>query len=321
LWGVGLRLAPTAQATEAGVEQALADRSLVRAWPMRSTIHFLAAEDARWVLALLAPRQRMLIDNMARYARVKFDETIYARSQAVFAQALRGGRHLTRPELAEALEQAGIDAQGQFNLLQRRAMADGQLVYGLRRGKTLTHVLLDEWVPPGPVLPREAALAELVRRYFTSHGPALVEDFAWWSGLTRSDTRLGLELSRPHLGRSAVNGREYWHAPEPAPAAARADGPAAHLLPPYDEYTIAYRERGDFYDPAQAAHLGNTYAFWSTICVDGRVVGMWRRTLKKGVVVVETAFFAPLSRAKTRAVAAAAERYAGFLGLKLELRG
>jgi hypothetical protein len=319
LWGLGLRLRPELGATEASVEQAVREGRIVRGWPMRGTIHFMAAEDVRWMQDLLAPRRRMLINNMARYARADFDEATYAETQAVFAQALRGGKHLTRLELAEAVAQAGIDAQGHFDILLHRALADSQIVYGLRRGKTLTHVLLDEWVPwngRGTFSAREEAVGALAERYFTSHGPALVEDFAWWTGLTKGETRIGLEAAGSKLGRTVIKGREYWHAPEPPPEPPR--GTSAHLLPPYDELTIAYRVRDDYYDPSKAT-AGEGAAFLWPIVVDGVVVGMWRRTLRKDSVLVEIRFFQPPSRAARRAVKEAAGGYAAFVGLRLEV--
>jgi hypothetical protein len=285
----------------------------------------MAAEDVRWIQDLLAPRRRMLINNMARYARADFDEATYEKAQAVFAQALRGGKHLTRPELAAAAAEAGIDAKGHFDILLHRALADSQIVYGLRRGKTLTHVLLEEWVAalpaasshgPGPFLRREDALGELARRYFTSHGPALVEDFAWWTGLTKGETRIGLEAAGAGLGRTVMNGREYWHAPESPPAPPRRT--SVHLLPPYDELTIAYRVRDDYYDPSKAT-AGEGVPFTWAIAVDGRIAGMWRRTLAKDRVRVELRFFKAPSRAVRRAVVPAAARYAAFLGLALEM--
>ncbi|HVF66173.1 MAG TPA: crosslink repair DNA glycosylase YcaQ family protein, partial [Pyrinomonadaceae bacterium] len=91
LWAVGLR---TKGATEADVERALADRSVVRTWPMRGTLHFVPAADARWMLGLLTPR--VVARSAARYRQLELDERTFARCGEVFVRALRGGKSLTR---------------------------------------------------------------------------------------------------------------------------------------------------------------------------------------------------------------------------------
>ena len=136
-----------AGATEQSIEQAIAERAIVRTWPMRGTLHFVASQDVRWLLALLTPR--VIAHSAGRYRQLGLDEATFARSKAVFAGALQGGRQLTRDEMLQALEQAGIATTGQrgYHLLGRSAQ-DGLICFGVRRGKQQTFVLLDEWVPP-----------------------------------------------------------------------------------------------------------------------------------------------------------------------------
>jgi hypothetical protein len=163
-------------------------------------------------------------------------------------------------------------------------------------------------------MPREGALAELARRYFESRGPATVQDFAWWSGLTSADAASGVGLAKEHLSREAVGGRDYWFCP--STPFAEADLRAAHLLPAYDEYTVAYRDRSAVLDPAHARRpdAGNGI-FSPTLVVGGQVVGTWKRALKKGSVEIALNPFRPLKRDERRAVSAAAQRYGAFLGL------
>src|SRR5215213_6614289 len=189
LWALGLRL-PGAR--EAEVERAVADRSIIRTWPLRGTLHFVAAEDVHWMLELSGART--VARAASRYRQLGLDEATFAKSRRVIVRALEGGGRLTRPELAAALERSGIATDGQrlIHLLNRSAL-EGLTCYAARRGKQFTFALLDEWAPSGKSLTRDEALAELAGRYFESHGPSTLQDFVWGSGLTSVDARAGLE--------------------------------------------------------------------------------------------------------------------------------
>lgn len=315
LWGVGMRLN---RATEADVERAVAERKIVRTWPMRRTLHFVAAADVRWMLPLLTPR---VVAGMARrlHQHVGLDESSFTRAKKLFERALRGGRRLTRGAMYEVLEAGRIpssDGRG-LHVIARLAQ-DGFLCFGPREGRQPTFVLLDEWVPPSRKLARDEALAELAARYFTSHGPATLQDFTWWSGLTAADARAATEMARPRLASETVAGRTYWLAAS-APSVDSA-APRVHLLPPFDEYVVAYRDRAAVLDPSRTKTLnpGNG-VFSPTVVSGGRVVGTWRRTLKKGAVVVTPSPFARLKRDEERALASAAARYGAFLNLPVVL--
>lgn len=168
LWALGLRMKT---ASEQVIEQAIADRTVVRTWPMRGTLHFVAPEDVRWMLALLTPR--VIAGRRARYRQLELDQKAFDRSGDVLTRALEGGRQLTRGALFKTLNSAGIATSGQrgIHILARLAQ-DGLLCFAAREGKQQTFALLEEWVPPARMLDRDEALAELAGRYFTSHGPA-----------------------------------------------------------------------------------------------------------------------------------------------------
>jgi hypothetical protein len=312
LWAVGLRMR---EATEAGIERALAERTIVRTWPMRGTLHFVAAADVRWMLELMTPR--VLARNRLRLQRDHaIDDTVVGRSRDLFVEALQGGRQLTRDAMYQVLESGQISAKGQRGLHILWWLAqEGLLCFGAREGKQQTFALLDEWIPRAKRREKDEALAELAKRYFTSHGPATLQDFAWWSGLTAADAKAGLDLAAPHLARETVGSETVW-LPVSA-AVAEEKSPAVHLLPPYDEYTVAYRDRSAVLDPAHAKGMatGNGI-FFPILVIDGRVVGTWKRMLKRREVVVTPSPFAPLSRSQTRALTLTARRYGAFLGLK-----
>src|SRR5437773_6733489 len=177
-WALGLRLHGM---TDDNIEQAFTDGKILRTHVMRPTWHFVSPADIRWLLALTAPRVRAA---SAYYNRkLELDAAFFRRTHAVLANALQGGKQLTRDELASALQQAGIATEGEQRVthIMMRAELDGIICSGARRDKQFTYALLDERAPQTRMLDRDEALAELARRYFTSHGPATLQDFVWWS--------------------------------------------------------------------------------------------------------------------------------------------
>jgi hypothetical protein len=316
-WAIGLRL-PTS--TEADIERAIAERTIVRTWPMRRTLHFVAADDVRWILALTGARAD--VGFAPRYRQLGLDEHIFGLAKDVLVKALSGGRSLKRQALYELLEEAGIGLEGTsrldsgqtrgLHILSHHAMT-GLICYGSHQGKQPAFVLLDEWVPKSRVLDREESLGELAKCYFTSHGPATVQDFVWWSGLTLQEARAGIEMSRGHLVEEVVEGVAYWlprDSRPPSPA------PARHLLPPFDEYTVAYKDRSAVLTPGHATLAASGGVFRPIIVVDGLVVGTWKVNVKKGAIaVIQTPF--DQHEWNGDALLDAARRYADFLGRPL----
>ncbi|HEX7736393.1 MAG TPA: winged helix DNA-binding domain-containing protein [Ktedonobacteraceae bacterium] len=318
LWALGLRMRA---ATAADVEQAIADKSVVRTWFMRGTLHFVPGEDLRWMLQLMAPRMRRLLDSAISYNKLELDETTIGRSNAVIASALQGGKQLTREELAEALAGAGIASEGlRRSFLIQHAQVDSLICYATRRGKQATFALIDEWVPPAPLLERDEALATFARRYFTGHGPATLQDFTFWSGLTVTEARTGLEMIQSELLHETINGQVYWFAPSTPPASE--SEPGAHLLPNYDEYMVGYTDRGAIFDEANVGKL-HAHArggiLTNTIVVDGQVFGTWTHITRKNTIVIEPHLLHSLSEEESRAVTLAAGRYGAFLACSVTI--
>src|SRR5579859_7689416 len=197
-WALGLRLHGT---TDTMIEQAFAGGEILRTHVMRPTWHFVTPADIRWMLMLTAPR---VLAASAYYFRLsELDDALFAKTNAALAEALQGDKQLTRSELALALQQAGIAVGDLLRLtyIIMRAELDGIICSGARRGKQFTYALLDERVPQSRVLDHNEALAEFALRYFTGHGPATLQDFVWWSGLTVADAKAGLEMASSQLIR------------------------------------------------------------------------------------------------------------------------
>ena len=315
LWAVGLRLQGS---TEKHVEQSLASRQFIRTWPARGTLHFVAAADVRWMLALLTPR--VLSGSAGRFRRLELDEAVFARSRDVFIDGLQGGKIVSREEMYRLLENQRISTAGQrgIHILWRLAQ-EGLLCFGPRQGKQHTFVLLDEWLPPAgaaAIQTRDEALAELAMRYFSGHGPASLQDFAWWSGLSLGEAKTGLELVKPGLQLYKNGEQLLWMSA--SSAAAGEPVPSAYLLPPFDEFLVGYKDRSAVLDPLKAKQINAGGGMLNAVIVfNGLVLGSWKRTLQKETVRVIPAWFSPPDKIQTQAFRAAAQRYAAFLNLSL----
>jgi hypothetical protein len=316
--------------TDAELDRLFDQGAILRTHVMRPTWHFVLPEDIGWMLALTGPRVRAGL--VARYRNLELDEKVVARAAAIFTAALAGRSHLTRGELGEALSAGGISPDGQrLPHLIMRAELDALVASGPRRGKQFTYALLEELVPKPRALDRDEAVAELTLRYFRSHGPAQVQDFVWWSGLRLADARAGIALAGRALDHQAIEGKDYWF--DAAARPAKQATTIAHLLPNYDEYTVAYRDRAEIlhagqpFDPALFARAGtsrsSSISFASVlsnvVAVGGRVRGSWRRTVARGGVRLEVQPLDRFKRAETAAVEDAANRFGRFLDRPVEL--
>jgi len=312
-WALGLRMQG---AIDESIEQAFAGGTILRTHVMRPTWHFVAPADIRWMLALTAPRVNAF--NAHYYRRLELDDATFKRSNAALAKALQGGKQLTRSQLVSVLQQAGIATDNllRFTHIIMRAELDGIICSGARRGKQFTYALLDERAPQARTFDRDEALAVLTRRYFTSHGPATMQDFVWWSGLTVADARAGLAMVPSQLMYETIGSQTYWFSPSIPHAQGLSQ--AAYLLPNYDEFTVGYTDRSAIFDALHTNKLdprGGLLA--NTMVLDGQVIGTWKRTFKKNTVVIEVNPFVPLSATETRAFAASANRYGAFLTMSV----
>lgn len=308
-WAIGVRLPG---ADEKSIEAAFDRGEFLRTHALRPTWHFVTAQDIRWILALSAPQIRSALQ--ARHRELGLDETIMRKCRTVIENTLSQGRHCTRDELA--LELAKIEVRADNNRLAHVLMLaeiDGQICSGVTRGKQQTYALLDERAPACAPTTREEALGKLAQTYFTSHGPASLQDFTWWSGLPVGDARKGLEMIKSTFVADKHGEQIYWQpASDAGPDAARQ---SAFLLPAFDEFLISYRDRSasiTFEEHKKA--VSDNGIFRPMIVVDGRVTGIWKRTVRKNHSLVEAQYFQEPDLAAKSALEKAAARYANFLG-------
>jgi hypothetical protein len=311
LWAIGLRMK---KATEAIVEDAEARRAIVRTWPMRGTLHFVAAADVRWMTRLLAPR--VIARNAARLKReVDVDASVVGRARDIVARALEGGRRLPRSAVYEALESRRIRTANSRGLHILLCLAmEGTLCLAGRQGRQHTFALLDEWIPESKEPERDEALAELACRYFTSHGPATIKDFMWWAGITAKDAAIALDGAAASLSKEDFGGSVHWQGKRRAKAR-ESNASLVKLLPAFDEYTVAYQDRGALLDPA--SRLSKMGILGSVVVVDGRVTGLWKRTLGENTVNISMHASRELTHQQSEALQRASREYGEFLGREL----
>lgn len=271
----------TEEATRKAVEEALNAGTVVRSWPMRGTLHFVAAEDLHWMLDLLA--RRVVAGASSRRVQLELHTETIERARRVAVDALSGGGRMRRDELLATWEGAGITTAGQrgYHLIGFLAQT-GTLCFGPLRDGDQVLVLLDEWAPEPRRPDREEALAELALRYFRGHGPATVKDFTRWTKLTLTDARIGLAAARAELEQIDVDGATYFMDPE-TPARleyCRSSAREVFLLPGFDEYILGYADRGAVVPAGFADQLvpGNNGVFRATVISAGQVVGTWKRS-------------------------------------------
>jgi hypothetical protein len=313
-WAVGQRVA---KATDASIEAAFNRGDIVRVHALRPTWHFVAPADLRWIQSLTGLRVQRILASYDR--QLGLDGKTLAKAFRLLERALRDRSFKTRADLAAALTAGGISAAGQtLARIMGHAELTALVCSGPQRGRLATYALVDEWVPPAKVLTRDEALAELTRRYFTSHGPATVKDFVWWSGLTVKDTREGLDA----IGARSEQGGDLtlWHVHAPR-LKVSSPGGSAHLLPNYDEYLVAYKDRMFVVPPTFKTMVAEQRVdiFAHVLIVDGRLAGTWRRVIANDIVRVSVELHAPLKAAARQSVQDAAHRLGVFHGMKVDL--
>jgi hypothetical protein len=311
-WSVGLRLPG---ALDIDIENAIADKSIIRTWPMRGTLHFVAAEDARWLLKLLTPR--IIARSAGRYKQLQLDDHIFGKSQDIVVNALKGNKQLTRGELYSILEEKGIATSDQRGIHILNHLAQNQIIcHGSHNEKQPTYTLFDEWVMHSRDLDELESLAEITLRYFTSHGPATINDFVWWTGLKVSDAKKGLSSVTEKLTAVEVEGQTYWYSTTLPDLNTKSN---CFLLPGFDEYMLGYTDRSLILDQKHWAKIvpGNNGMFMPTIIIDGKVEGTWKRSFKKGMLQMDMYPFGKLSDSRKKRIEVQAETFATYLSSKI----
>lgn len=305
LWAVGQRLE---NATEAAVEEALNKGKIVRSWPMRGTLHFTAPEDLKWMLDLLG--ERAIAKSIYYQKEAGLTEDDFKKSRTILEKGLHG-KAVERTAVYELLERKGINTSNTRGLHILGQLAREKLIcFGPRSGKQPTFVLFDEWIRKSKKLKPDDALGELTLRYFNSHGPATLHDFAWWSGLTVTDAGRGIDIVQSKLQKVD----NYWMAAGEHDVKQRNN---VSLLAAYDEFLVSYQDRSAAETEAINKLKDINSIFTSTLIVNGHIAGTWKRTITNKGVKIKIKPFEKLSKQAESALEREMNKYADFIGMKL----
>ncbi|MBG6238134.1 hypothetical protein IWX78_001089 [Mycetocola sp. CAN_C7] len=314
-WSIAERIR---DGTDEEIETAISRGEVVRTHALRPTWHFLARDDARWILRLT--RQRVHALNAYWYRRHDLDDSLFARAHDRLRSILSGGQTRTRTELAESLAGAGIEAQGQrLGYLLMHAELEEIICNGPRHGRQHTYALFDDRVPVAEhdERSRESAFTELVSRYFRSHGPATVRDFSAWSSQPTSETRAALARLADRMESTTDEAGRVWYSGQAASVAgAMAPRARAFLIPMYDETIVAYKDLR----VVRAHPAAPDTSLERAVVIDGRTVGSWKRVLTADAVVVDATLFGAITGPEAAALDEAVHRFGRFLGREATLQ-
>ncbi len=313
-WAIGARLP---HLTEEQIESAFNQGEIIRTHLMRPTWHFVSSNDIYWLLELTA--KQIKSTTKSRHRDLGLTENDLKKSKEVFVESLEGNRSLTREELSDQLNRAGINTfEQRLPHILMDAEIDGIICSGAISGKKQTYALLAERVPEKQTFTKDEALALLAKKYFTSHGPATLADFVWWSGLPVTDARKAIEMNKTTLISETIGNDTYWlsdsiNIPTTSPE-------SVYLLPAFDEYLISYKNRSaaitiDHHTKA----ISNNGIFRPVIVVNGQISGLWKRTIKKDTVLIELDHFRPHNPTEKQLIEKAAELFGRFSGKQMNL--
>lgn len=285
-WAIGIRLR---NKTLKDVEEALNTGAIIRTHILRPTWHFVSAEDIHWMFDLSAPRLRPIYHSYCKVHGVDKDYII--RAVSVLEDILSDGKHLTKQEIREALHARNISIEmPHINRIISYAEIEGVVCNGRQQGSKQTYTSFAQWVPRKQILAREEALERLARKFFTSHGPATIQDFVWWSGLTLTECRQALKLIKDDFVGESINGRNFWMKNDLVIPSI--NEPSALLLSPFDEYVVSYTERSEMIEDKHYGKVMTKNGLFSpTVMLDGRIVGSWKKLMRKGLAQIELSFF------------------------------
>lgn len=309
-WAIGLRLPGS---NDSMIEKAFNEGRMIRTHLLRPTWHFVAPQDLRWMLELTAPRVHAI--NAFMYRKTGLDDKIFKRCHKIIEKELIGGKHLTREALNKALEKQKIISDGvRLSCIMMHAELEGLICSGPRQGKQFTYALLEERVPAAKKLKKDEALHELSDRYFRSRGPASLQDYVTWSGLTVKDARKGIESLGKEFVHETISGNEYVYIPRELPDMKNMQ--TSFLMPDYDEYGMGYKDRSAIFNPEKhkiALSRGNP-VFNRMIIIDGKIEGTWQRMVKGKTMEVEVVPFEKLSKVKQKVLDNSVDRFRNFVG-------
>jgi hypothetical protein len=302
--------------TEQKVEEAIDRGEIIRTHVMRPTWHLVSSEDVYWMLDLTSDKIKASMKS--RNKELELTPEVFMKSHSVIEKALISDENLSREELGKILTGAGIRIDdNRLSHLLMEAELDKIICSGAIRKNRPTFTLLEKKVPVKKTLTREESLAELAERYFTGHGPAQLKDFIWWSGLSVTEGKQGLESVKPNLVSLQIGSETYWtkHVPDDITS----NNPF-HLLPAFDEFLVGYTDRkATFQKMTGNKVVSKNGIFYPVILENGQVIGLWKRIVKKDKVEIELAFFQKTSVSLNKNFIRCTEEYGRYMNKKSQV--
>ena len=310
-WAIGTRLP---NITDKQVEEDLCKGEIIRTHILRPTWHFVTKEDIHWMLQLTAPRIKQALNGYNKYTEL--EALTIKKVTPVIVKLLSGSNHLTKQEIGEHLQAKKVDiTTHQLSHILFHAEVDGVICNGAVKGKKQTYSLLEELIPRPKKFDKDEALGMLARRFFTSHAPATLQDFTWWSGLTLTEAKKALEMVKSDFVSEEIDGQTYWFSN--SFKGLTVDKNIAHLLPAFDEYVVSYKDRKEIFEHGYYLEvIGKNGLFKPTVMVNGQVAGMWKRVVKGKKATVELQLFKKFSKEVKSAIANEVEKYEKFVAGK-----
>ena len=310
-WAIGTRMPGI---TEAAVNRALEKGQIVRTHILRPTLHFVAAEDLRWMLELTAPHVQKIVNTYNK--KLELTEEILSKTRKIIQNSLIGNNHLTRKELMSILSENGIETnESRAAHIMFDAELSGLVCNGINKGKQFTYALVDERIKKHKQLSGNEALATLALSYFKSRGPATIPDFCWWSGFTLTKARLAVDMLGQQLNSFSKDGQTHYFISDFKPSER---DQKIHLLPAFDEFLISYKDRSASMDTSHYKKVVAGYGIFKPMLIkNGFVTGTWQRTVKKEEVHIQMSFLDAISKMEFEKYAEAAEGFGKFLNKKV----
>lgn len=311
-WAIGSR----SHVSEEAIEEAINSAAIIRTHILRPTWHFVSADDIYWMLELSAPQVKRFTASATK--KYGLDAPKLAEINKAIEKMLSGNRQLTREEIMQELNIKKTSGEDFLSAaIMMNAELDGLVCNGKRKGKQITYALLEERVAkPKTKLTKEEALATLAKRYFDSHGPATLLDFSWWSGFPPTTCKLAINALESQLNSVTIENETYWFGTAFSAESCFRD--SIHFLPAFDEILISYKTReASILLEDQAKAFTNNGIFKPIILENSKVIGTWKRTVKKDHVQIATHFFNETEPNKKQALFEALKSFEHYLQTKV----
>lgn len=312
-WAIGLRLADASQKI---IEESIDNGEIIRIHVLRPTWHIISADDVHWMIKLTASKVKTSFNS--RHRQLELTEGIIHRTNKIIEKELNGGKSLTREELAQIFNEAKIKTdENRLSHILFSAELEGIICSGPSKSNKQTYALLDERVPKKKNLSREESIAELAKRYFTSHCPATIQDFSWWSNLSLTEIRKAVDHIKSDFQTVTSDSGQYLY---PNSFKEITEKTSVHLLPAYDEFLISYRDRSSSLSLINDKKtVSDNGIFFPSLIVNGQVAGLWKRTVQKNKVMISLNQFQPLSKQIKKLIEKRAEKFGQFLNKEVEI--